>query len=162
MNRTIAQLARGGLLCLGFVSGGALHAQAPLLLGLADYLALVERGSPELAAARQQSEIAQAETRVASAYPNPELEIGAGPWRSRVGAGSGTASTYGITQPIDLPSVRAARIAAAAAGADGAAAFAQSVRLAVGTQARQSFFDLVRRKEDERLARENLELLEQI
>lgn len=162
MRRTIVRFARGGLLCLGLASGGALHAQAPLLLGLADYLALVERGSPELAAARQQSDIAQAETRVARAYPNPELEIGTGPWRSRVGAGSGTASAYGITQPIDLPSVRAARIAAAAAAADGAAAFAQSVRLAVGTQARQSFFELLRRKEDERLARENLELLEQI
>ena len=162
MSGTIARIARGSLLCLGLASGSALHAQVPPVLGLADFLALVESGSPELAAVQQQRAIAQAETRVAGAYPNPELEFGAGPWRSRVGAGSGTASTYGITQPIDLPSVRAARIAAAAAGADGAAAFAQSVRLSVGAQARQVFFDLLRRKEDERLARENLELLEQI
>jgi cobalt-zinc-cadmium efflux system outer membrane protein len=156
-----AGAARCGLLCLGLAAVFPL-AQAQPALGLAEYLALVERGSPELAAATQQREIAEAETRVAGAYPNPELEVGAGPWRSRAGAGSGTASAYGFTQPIDLPSVRAARIRAAAAGAEGAAAFAQSVRLAVGAQARQAFFDLVRRKDDERLARENLELLEQI
>jgi len=132
------------------------------VLGLAEFLALVERSNPELAAAGQQRAIAQAEAQIAGAYPNPELEIGAGPWRSRVGSNSGTAQVYGITQPIELPSVRAARIAAAAAGIDSAGASTDSVRLAIGTQARQAFYDLLRRTEDERLARESLELLEQI
>ena len=162
MTVDIARLARGSLLCLGLAAAGALHAQAQPLLGLAEFLALVERGNPELAAARQQRAIAQAEGLVAGAYPNPALEIGGGPWRSRVGAEPGTASSYGITQPIELPSVRAARIAAAAAGADSAGALADTVRLAIGYQSRQAFYDLLRRKEDERLARENLELLEQI
>lgn len=151
------------LLCLALAMGSTLQVHSALpTLTMREFLALVETGNPELAAAQQQRSIAAAETQVASAYPNPALELGSGPWRSRVGTGTGTASSYGITQPIELPSVRAARIAAAAAGADGAAAFAQSIRLAVGTQARQSFFELLRRKEDERLAAENLDLLTQI
>lgn len=162
MNFLAARLARFGLLCLGLVSGGALQAQAPHALGLVEFLSLVERSNPELAAARQQGALAQAEARTAGAYPNPELEFGGGPWRSRIGGASGTAQSYGITQPIELPSVRAARMAAAAAGVDSASAQADTVRLAVGFQARQAFYDLLRRTEDERLARENLELLEQI
>jgi cobalt-zinc-cadmium efflux system outer membrane protein len=162
MGFRVARLARGSLLCLGLLAAGSPQAQTPPVLGLADYLALVASGNPELAAARQQRAIAQAEGQIAGAYPNPEIEIGGGPWRSRVGADPGTASAYGITQPIELPSVRAARIAAAAAGADSAGALADAVRLAIGYQAHQAFYDLLRRKEDERLARENLELLEQI
>jgi cobalt-zinc-cadmium efflux system outer membrane protein len=162
MNLKVARIARGSLLCLGLTAFGALHAQTAPMLGLAEFLALVERSNPELAAAGQQRAIAQAEAQIAGAYPNPELEIGAGPWRSRVGSNSGTAQVYGITQPIELPSVRAARIAAAAAGIDSAGASTDSVRLAIGTQARQAFYELLRRTEDERLARESLELLEQI
>lgn len=162
MNLRFARFARGSLLCLCLGASGALQAQTTQVLGLAGFLSLVERSNPELAAAGQQRAIAQAEAQIASAYPNPELEIGAGPWRSRVGSGSGTAQVYGITQPIELPSVRSARIAAAAAGIDSAGASTDSVRLAIGTQARQAFYDLLRRMEDERLARESLELLQQI
>lgn len=137
-------------------------AQMPPALGLNEFLALVERNNPELAAAGQQRAIAQAEAKIAGAYPNPELEVGSGPWRSRVGANPGTAQAYGITQQIELPSVRAARIAAAAAGIVSADASGDTVRLAIGTQARQAFYDLLRRMEDERLARESLDLLLQI
>ena len=131
-------------------------------VSLAEFLALVERNNPELAAAGAQRALAAAESQIAKAYPNPELEIGSGPWRSRVGAAPGTATAYGIAQAIELPSVRAARIAAAAAGIDSAGALAQTVRLAIGYQARQAYFELLRRQEDARIARENFELLEQI
>ena len=131
-------------------------------ISLAGFLALVERNNPELEAARQQRAIAEAESQIARAYPNPELEIGSGPRRSRVGAAPGNVTAYGVTQPIELPSVRAARIGAAAAGIDSAGALAQTVRLAIGYQARQAFFELLRRQEDERIARENVQLLEQI
>jgi cobalt-zinc-cadmium efflux system outer membrane protein len=143
------------------LAAAPLHAQ-PSLLGLAEYLSLVESNSPELDAARQQRAFALGEAQAASAYPNPELTIGGGPWRSRVGAASGTSSAFDVAQPLELPSVRSARIAAAAAGVDGAGALADSVRLAIGYQARQAFYDLLRRREDERLARESLDLLEQI
>ena len=108
-----ARLARGGLLCLGFAAAGWLQAQPTPVLDLVDFLALVEQHNPELAAAGQQRAFAQAEVQIAGAYPNPELEVGSGPWRSRAGSGTGSATVYQITQPIELPSVRSARIGAA-------------------------------------------------
>jgi cobalt-zinc-cadmium efflux system outer membrane protein len=146
----------------------ACFAQAPLQgkaftsVDLPEFLALVEQHNPELAASRQQRLLAEAESQIASAYPNPELEIGGGPWRSRSGGASGTATEFQVTQPIELPSVRAARIGAADAGIESAGAQAQAARLSIGYQARQAFFELQRRLQDERLARENAELLGQI
>jgi cobalt-zinc-cadmium efflux system outer membrane protein len=131
-------------------------------LTLEAFLDFVARGSPELAAAEQQQRIAAAEGRIASAYPNPEIELGGGPWRSRVGGTSGTASTFGILQPLELPSVREARIGAAAAELRAAAAKVSAARLAIGYQARQAYYDLLRRQEDERLAEENFRLLSDI
>ena len=121
-------------LCIAFI--GVSHAQDPHGVSLDRFLALVERNNPELAAAQQQRAIAGAEALIARAYPNPEIDIGSGPWRSRLGASSGGASAISITQPIELPSVRAARAGAAAAGVDSADALAQSVRLVIGYQAR--------------------------
>ena len=141
---------------------GPVPVRSPQHVNLAEFLGLVESHNPELAGARQQRSIAEAESQIARAYPNPGLEIGGGPWRSLVGSATGNASAYAVTQPIELPSVRAARIAAASAGIESAGALAQTVRLAIGYQARQAFFELLRRQEDERNARENAELLAQI
>lgn len=163
MNRFIAQWVRGVVLSLGAMLVAPLAAQpATPVLGLAEFLARVEAHNPELAAARQQRAIADAEALTARAYPNPELELGAGPWRSRVGGNSGSASQFGLTQPIDLPSVRAPRIGAADAGIASAAASVQAARLAIGYQAAQAYAELLRRQEDERTARETVELLRQI
>ncbi len=167
MHPDIVRHARGAALCVALLLTGAAQAKSTSSVGvpgvgLAEFLALVERNNPELEAARQQRAIADAESLIARAYPNPELEIGGGPWRSRLGAGTGSATAYGFTQPIELPSVRAARIGAAAAGIESAGALGQTVRLAIGYQARQAFFELLRRQEDERIARENVELLQQI
>ena len=150
------------VLCLSLAPAGAARAQSHASVDLPGFLALVEHNNPELAAARQQRAFAEAESQIAGAYPNPELALGSGSWRSRAGGASGTASELRISQPIELPSVRSARIGAAAAGIDSAGALAQAVRLSIGYQAHQAFFELQRRLEDERIARENAELLSQI
>ncbi len=136
-------------------------AQKPVDLDLAAFLARVEAHNPELVAAQQQRAIADAESQVSRAYPNPELELGTGPWRSRVGAANGNASGIGITQAIELPSVRSSRIGAADAGIASADAYVKSVRLSIGFQARQAYADVLRRQEDVRIARESAELLAQ-
>lgn len=148
------------LLCLGLAVAAASGARAAPL-GLDAFLALVEQHNPELAAAREQRALAQAGALTARAYPNPELELGTGPWRSRVGGANGTASQIGFSQPIELPSVRDARIGAALAGVTATEASVLAARLAIGYQARQAFADFFRRAEDERIARENAELLAQ-
>jgi len=157
-------LRRARALPAGLLLLSALVAQAQTLnsVDLSEFLSLVESHNLDLAASRQQRAFAEAESQIAGAYPNPELRLGSGPWRSRIGSGTGTASEYELTQPIELPSVRSARIGAAAAGIDSAGAQAQSVRLSIGYQARQAFFELQRRQQDERLARENAALLAQV
>ncbi len=137
-------------------------AQTSAVLDLRRFLALVEANNPELGAAQQQRAMAGAEELVSRAYPNPELELGGGPWRSRVGGATGTATAFGISQPIDLPSVRAPRIGAAVAATASADANVDAVRLTIGYQARLAFAEVLRRQEDERIGRENADLLGQI
>ena len=138
------------------------HAQIPAQVDLRTFVALVEAHNPELAAARQQRPLASAEMLTARAYPNPEVDIAAGPWRSRIGGGAGNATGVGIMQPIDLPSVRAARIGSAEAVLASAQAYVEAVSLAIGYQARHAYIELLRRQEDERIARDNADLLAQI
>lgn len=142
---------------------GCLLVCAPALaLSLSEFLARVAQHSPELAAVRKQRDVAEAEALAARAYPNPEIEFGAGPWRSRVGGSPGSATQFGLTQPIDLPAVRAPRIGAAEAGVDAAAATERAARIAIGYQARQAHAEWLRREADEDSARGSAALLAQI
>jgi cobalt-zinc-cadmium efflux system outer membrane protein len=162
MSRVLARAAKFVTVCLALAPGAAALAQNPSSLDLRAFLALVEANNPELVAAQQQRALADAEAQVSRAYPNPEIEIGAGPWRSRIGGNSGTASGYGISQPIELPAVRASRIGAATAGIASAEAYVETARLTIGYQARLAYAELLRRQEDERIGQENAELLAQI
>ena len=140
----------------------ASHALAAEWLGLREVLRYVEDASPEMASAAQLRAGAQAETLTARAYPNPDLEIGGGTWRSRIGGATGSASTVGFAQLLELPSVRGARAEASEAGLSVASAQVAAVRLAVGYQARAAFYELLRRQEEERLAGESAKLLAEI
>ena len=140
----------------------ASHALAAEWLGLREVLRYVEDASPEMASAAQLRAGAQAETLTARAYPNPDLEIGGGTWRSRIGGATGSASTVGFAQLLELPSVRGARAEASEAGLSVASAQVAAVRLAVGYQARAAFYELLRRQEEERLAVESVKLLAEI
>ena len=140
----------------------ASHALAAEWLGLREVLRYVEDASPEMASAAQLRAGAQAETLTARAYPNPDLEIGGGTWRSRIGGATGSASTVGFAQLLELPSVRGARAEASEAGLSVASAQVAAVRLAVGYQARAAFYELLRRQEEERLAGESVKLLAEI
>lgn len=131
-------------------------------LGLREVLRYVEAASPEIASVAQLRLGAQAETLTARAFPNPDLELGGGPWRSRIGGASGSAGTVGISQLVELPAVRGARAGASEAGLSAAAAQVEAVRLAVGYQARAAFYELLRRQEEERLALESAKLLAEI
>ncbi len=152
----LAALAAG---TLPAVVGQAHAAEA---LGLREVLRYVEAASPELASAAQLRLGAEAETRTARAWPNPDLDVGGGSWRSRVGGAMGSTSTVGISQLIELPSVRSARADVSEAGLSAASAQVESVRLAVGYQARAAFFEMLRRQEEERLAMESVKLLAEI
>lgn len=99
----------------------------------------------------------------ASAFPNPEIEVLGGSSRPRVAGGeSGSARAIAITQPIDLPGRRAARIAVAEAGLDVTAHAGASFRQRVLAEVRQRYFDVLRREAELLNSREDLALVQAV
>jgi len=151
-----------GLILFCTTTGPAVAAGVPRVT-LSEALSAVLTHNPEIAAAVQQRAVAVAETRIAGAYPNPEVAVSSGRWQPRSGIpGSGSAQQLTLSQPIETPSVRDARARAAGHGVSAADAGAQSVRLDVGFEARSAFFQLLRRQEEARLSAENVALLTDI
>jgi cobalt-zinc-cadmium efflux system outer membrane protein len=162
--RDLPRLLCGFSLCLAFgtASPGAARATA-VSVTLDQVLAAVLRHNPEIAASTQQRAVAAAETRIARAYPNPEIDVGGGRWRPRLGApGAGSMEALSVAQAIELPSVREARVRAAGFGEAAVGAAALVVRNEVGYEARAAFFQLLRRQEEARLAADNVGLLSDI
>lgn len=145
------------LACVGLWASTVQAAERAL--DLRAYLALVEAHNPELNAAQKQRGQALAEERIARAYPNPDIEIGTGSWQPRAGGRSGDVSTLGISQRIELPSVREARIGAARSGIAVTDALIETVRQQVGYAAIQAYYDALRRGAEFALANENAALL---
>ena len=101
------------LLCL---LGGLAQAE-PVTLSLDDLSRLALTSSRSLQAGRAEVEAARAAVRGAEAFPNPEIEYLSGPVRPRApGGAQGDARSLSVTQPLDWPARRAARIEAAVAG----------------------------------------------
>ncbi|MDP1706165.1 MAG: TolC family protein [Sulfurimicrobium sp.] len=149
--------ARAWLLTLAMLAVPASHA-APLTLDEA--LRLSAAHSPALAAAKAREQGAQAALETALAYPNPELELASGVSRPRlVGGTSGRNEMLGLSQQLELPSLRAARREGAEAGiVSGTAAFGDA-QLNQRTLVKLAFFDVLRRQEEAALAAENHALL---
>lgn len=155
-------------LCLAWPALAAVPPAKPVpasvqRLTLAEVLTAVQTHNPEIALAAQQRAVAAAETRIAGAYPNPELAVGAGRWQPRTGLPpAGSAQQLTLSQPVELPAVREARTRAAGFGVAAADAHIQTVRIDAGFEARAAFYQLLRRQEEARLAAENVTLLTDI
>lgn len=134
---------------------------APLTLGEALRLAALH--SPALAAAEAQEQGAQAALKTAQAFQNPEVEVASGVSRPRQPGGeSGRNEMIGISQLIELPSLRSARREGAEAGVVSGAAALEDARLSQRTAVKQAYFEVLRRQEESGLAIENYTLLQQI
>ncbi|WP_426398925.1 TolC family protein [Ralstonia sp. R-29] len=130
---------------------------------LPQLLELARANHPALAASQAQVQAAQAGITTARAWPNPEVEAMAGRQRARMpGAVEGRTNSMSITQKLDLPWQRAARTRAADAAYEGSQAVAQSSARDVEATLKLRFFDVVRREAEQRNAREDVTLVEQI
>jgi len=130
---------------------------------LPQLLELARANHPALAASQAQVQAAQAGIATARAWPNPEVEAMAGRQRARMpGAVEGRTNSVSITQKLDLPWQRAARTRAADAAYEGSQAVAQSSARDVEAALKLRFFDVVRREAEQRNAREDVTLVEQI
>ncbi|MHA6835552.1 TolC family protein [Ralstonia pseudosolanacearum] len=130
---------------------------------LPQLLELARAGHPALAASRAQVQAAQAGMATARAWPNPEVEAMTGRQRARMpGAAEGRTNSMSITQKLDLPWQRTARMQAADAAFEGSQAQARSSARDLEAQLKLRFYDVLRREAEQRSAREDVTLVEQI
>jgi cobalt-zinc-cadmium efflux system outer membrane protein len=159
MKSPFVHLRFGGLsLCLLLaIPAGA----APLTM--TEALALAEKNNPVLRAASNQQQGAVAALDTARAFPNPEIEFGAGNSNLlSTPLQTGRNRMLSVSQPLELYSVRSARQRGAEAGIVSGTALLDDVRLNLYAQVKQSFLEVRRREDESRLADESLALLEQI
>jgi cobalt-zinc-cadmium efflux system outer membrane protein len=151
----LAALALG----LAMAAGGAAAAEAsaaPPRLTLRQVFDLAVAHSPDRAVLAARRAEAEAERRRADAYPNPELEVGAG-WAGGRAADGESLATLAVefSQPIEWPAARQARAAAAAAGVNAAAWDAALNRSALAAAVREAFGTVLLRRRMLALARED-------
>ncbi|QHI99769.1 TolC family protein [Xylophilus rhododendri] len=119
--------------------------------------------NPGLLSAQRSRNTAAAAISSASAFPNPRLEYSAGNQSARqVGGVGGSLTTYGISQTIENPWLREARIDAARSG-ERASGFQVGVaRNELVAQVRLRAYDLLLRQAEAAAAAEAASLLEQV
>lgn len=155
------------------VLGAAIHGPAALADPVAASVApryslaalrdLARTTHPSVQAARALIEAGRAQVVTAGAYPNPEIEFLSGRTRARTnGVATGAAQTLELTQRIDNPWQREARLGVASSGLEVRRADARGLELDLLTRLDQRFYELLRRQAELRATKEDLALAEQI
>lgn len=122
---------------------------------------LAMESSRAILAAREQVTAARYAVDSAAAFPNPELEYLGGTARARSpGGNSGDARSVSLTQPLDMPWKRAARIDAAVAGLEATTAGNRAFEADLLARLRSRYFELLRRQAELANAREDANLME--
>jgi len=155
------RIARSCLFLLAFSTSIASAADLPVF-DFASLRQLSLDANLSLVAARDGVDAARAGITSASAYPNPETELTTGNAAPRIGGASGHAHAIAISQRIDNPWQRAARIGAAEALAGGAEAGLRQTRVGLLSRLQVAFYELLRRQEEVSAARDDLALAESI
>ncbi len=117
--------------------------------------------NPALVAARDQVSAARWAVSSAAAFPNPEVEYLSGRMRPRLPGGSaGGTDSITLSQPLDLPMRRSARIGVAEAGLAAAMAATRAAEAEWLARLRLRYFEVLRREAEQKNAREDLALME--
>ena len=126
-------------------------------------LQLADASHPLLRAGLAGVEAATAAITTARAYPNPEASIIAG--RQTVTPGTGPRAgvpQYVVQQPLELGALRPSRIALAERGKESSDFFLSEIRLGVLSHVRRTFFQVLRRIGELRIATENVRLVQDL
>ncbi|HEY7210614.1 MAG TPA: TolC family protein [Bryobacteraceae bacterium] len=127
----------------------------------ADALRMAEQYSPLLKAGEAQIEGATAAITTARTYVNPEVNLLDGHQSIRLPTSvRGILQHYGVAQRIELPFQRRARIKVAEIGRESSEYGQAENRLAVRGAVKQSFYTVLRRKQELDLAQQNQRLVE--
>ena len=132
-------------------------------LSVDELITTVLSHNPELRNAAQAAQTAQASVRNAGVYANPKLEWQTGRNQARLaGTASGNVQGWGVSQLIENPSARQARIDAAQAAATGSALGIGQTRNALVSDTRLLAADYLLRRAEANVGSEDLALLEQV
>ncbi len=116
-----------------------------------------------LAAARAGTLAARAGVQGARAYPNPRVELYGNDARARrAGALPGAGSEIALSQPIENPALRSARVSAAEASVATAEAAYASTEVQLVAEVRRRFYDTLRAAQALEATRDDLALTEQV
>lgn len=150
-------------------SESATTAAAPKLpeLTVEQVIDIVLQHNTELLASKRQLEAASSAVRSAKALPNPRLDFSSGdnvlrPGVSGAAPSAGRVEVRGVSQLIENPWLRGARVSAASADLAATDKEVSSVRNALVAEVRLRAFEVLLRIEEEADARETVRLLEQI
>ncbi len=144
-----------GALCAGL-------AQAETRYDLDQLERLTLESSRVVQAARDQVQAGRYAVDTAGAFPNPELEYLGGTMRPRAGGAPGDARSVSLTQPIDVPWRRSARIETAQAGLEVTQAGVRAFEADALAAVRQRYFDMLRRDAELKNAIEDKALMENV
>ena len=140
---------------------GATLAVAQPEFDLPQLEAMALSSSRSVMAAREQISAARYAVDSAGAFPNPELEYLGGTSRSRgVGGNTGDARSVTLTQPLDLPWRRSARIGAAEAGLEATTAAVRAFVADTLARLRLRYFEVLRREVELSNTRDDLSAME--
>ena len=123
--------------------------------------ALVLQFNPLLKATAQSVDAARASVTTAGALLNPRVDWSRGPWQQQ-GSGGASSQSWTLTQPIENPQLRRARIDSAQAGEKSAEQQLATVRNDLLAQLRMRIFEAVLHQGEAEAAAESLTLLEQV
>lgn len=132
-------------------------------LAIDQLIAMALEANPALAAELARERAAQAAIRTARALPNPEVEWLAGRQGARLpGVAEGSAQSLSLTQRLELPSLRRARLDAAESTARGVRASVGAFRHGLVANVKRSHLGVLRAQAELRNAREDAQVTEQI
>ena len=152
------------LLCISATFGNLACAES-VKLSLPDLENMMFIQSPALRSATNTVDAARAAVDTARTIPNPQIEVMNGTRKPRPDNSAGTngnLKTVSLTQDLDMPWHRFPRVDGALAGLSAAQANEQSFRADMRAQLRLRYYDLVRRTAENRVAREDVKLMEGI
>ena len=148
------------ILVCGF---GASLAFAQTAYDLPRLEALAMESSRAVLAARDHVAAARYAVDSAGAFPNPEVEYLGGTARSRgPSSNTGDARSLTLTQPLDMPWRRSARIGSAEAGLEATLAANRAFEADVLARLRARYFEVLRREAEQRNAKEDAALMESV
>ena len=133
-------------------------------LSLPELEALMFEQSPALRSAANAVDAARSAVDTARTIPNPQIEVMNGTRKPRLGNpdNNGNLKTISVTQDLDMPWHRFPRVDGAQAGLNAAQANEESFKSDMRAQLRLRYYDLVRRIAENRVAAEDVKLMEGI